>query len=232
SSRPRLLFASPDSRICRCSTRTCASAWEEPPSTVSLRRQQRVTTFALRPGSLRSSIGPARFGSSEYLAQAQALLDISAGLTDEQKMIAEYWADGPHSELPPGHWNLAAGEHQGDPEGAGGDGEVASLRLTYSASVSPNSKNRVFFPSSLSPNAARSSASGCRKCAQPLRWIGTTIPGSSSRQVSTACAASQVNRRLPSTGSFGKFTAPQWITATSMRLRASRSPPIASRSRG
>jgi len=85
---------------------------------------QRVTTFALRPGSLRSSIGPARFGSPEYLAQAQALLDISAGLTDEQKMIAEYWADGPHSELPPGHWNLAAGEHQGDPEGAGGDGEV------------------------------------------------------------------------------------------------------------
>ena len=23
-------------------------------------------------------------------------------------MIAEYWADGPHSELPPGHWNLFA----------------------------------------------------------------------------------------------------------------------------
>jgi len=27
-----------------------------------------------------------------------------AGLTDEQKVIAEYWADGPGSELPPGHW--------------------------------------------------------------------------------------------------------------------------------
>src|SRR5438132_1099654 len=65
-----------------------------------------VTTFALNPGSLRSSTGPARYGSAEYLAQAQALLDISAGLTDEQKMIAEYWADGPRSELPPGHWNL------------------------------------------------------------------------------------------------------------------------------
>src|SRR6266542_6951022 len=23
-------------------------------------------------------------------------------------MIAEYWADGPHSELPPGHWSLFA----------------------------------------------------------------------------------------------------------------------------
>jgi hypothetical protein len=32
----------------------------------------------------------------------------SASLTDRKKMIAEYWADGPGSELPPGHWNLLA----------------------------------------------------------------------------------------------------------------------------
>ena len=68
----------------------------------------RVTTFGLSPGTLRSPTGPAKYGSAEYLDQAQALLDLSAGLTDEQKMIAEYWADGPHSELPPGHWNLFA----------------------------------------------------------------------------------------------------------------------------
>jgi hypothetical protein len=29
-------------------------------------------------------------------------------LTDEQKLIVEYWADGPDSELPPGHWGLFA----------------------------------------------------------------------------------------------------------------------------
>ncbi len=80
---------------------------------------QHVAAFALSPGSLRSSTGPARYGSPEYLAQARALLDLSAGLTDEQKMIAEYWADGPHSELPPGHWNLFAQfvsrrDHHGD----------------------------------------------------------------------------------------------------------------------
>jgi len=80
---------------------------------------QRVTTFAVTPGALRSSTGPARFGSAEFLAQAQALLDMSASLTDEQKMIAEYWADGPRSELPPGHWNLfaqfiARRDHHGD----------------------------------------------------------------------------------------------------------------------
>jgi len=69
---------------------------------------QQVATFALSPGSLRSADGPARYGSADYRAQAQALLDLSAGLTDEHKMIAEYWADGPHSELPPGHWNLFA----------------------------------------------------------------------------------------------------------------------------
>jgi hypothetical protein len=68
----------------------------------------RVTTFAITPGSLRSTNGPARLESPDYVAQAQALLDLSAGLTDEHKMIAEYWADGPRSELPPGHWNLFA----------------------------------------------------------------------------------------------------------------------------
>ena len=69
---------------------------------------QHVTTFAVRPGSLRSTAGPARFGSPEYVAQARELVEISAALTDEHKMIAEYWADGPGSELPPGHWNLFA----------------------------------------------------------------------------------------------------------------------------
>jgi len=70
---------------------------------------QHVTPFALTSnGMLRSSTGPARHGSAQYLAQAAQLLSLSAALTDEQKMIAEYWADGPRSELPPGHWNLFA----------------------------------------------------------------------------------------------------------------------------
>src|SRR5206468_1740293 len=70
---------------------------------------QRVTPFAMASSSqLRSQTGPARYGSSEFVTQARELIDVSANLTDEQKMIAEYWADGPHSELPPGHWNLFA----------------------------------------------------------------------------------------------------------------------------
>jgi hypothetical protein len=70
---------------------------------------QHVSAFALSPNSrLRSPTGPARFGSAGYLAQARGLLELSAGLTDERKMIAEYWADGPHTEEPPGHWNRFA----------------------------------------------------------------------------------------------------------------------------
>ena len=70
---------------------------------------QRVTPFAMTSSDeLRSPTGPARFGTTAYRQQCQELIDFSAALTDQQKMIAEYWADGPHSELPPGHWNLFA----------------------------------------------------------------------------------------------------------------------------
>jgi hypothetical protein len=70
---------------------------------------QHVIPFALASsGQQRSPTGPARFGSAEYVGQAEAVLEMSAALTDEQKMIALYWADGPKSELPPGHWDLFA----------------------------------------------------------------------------------------------------------------------------
>jgi hypothetical protein len=46
--------------------------------------------------------------AAQYLKQAKQILDYSANLTDRQKVIAEYWADGPSSELPPGHWCLFA----------------------------------------------------------------------------------------------------------------------------
>jgi hypothetical protein len=67
----------------------------------------RVIPFALTaPDQFGPLFGPARFGSSEYVQQTLQILDYSANLTDEQKVIAEFWADGPSSELPPGHWCL------------------------------------------------------------------------------------------------------------------------------
>ncbi|MCC7375421.1 MAG: vanadium-dependent haloperoxidase [Verrucomicrobiales bacterium] len=40
--------------------------------------------------------------------QVDELVAISEHLSDEQKVIAEYWADGPHHWTPPGHWNRLA----------------------------------------------------------------------------------------------------------------------------
>jgi hypothetical protein len=67
----------------------------------------RVTPFALTSGSqFRPTIALPQAGTPEYTAQAQQLIDYSANLTDTQKLITEYFADGPNSELPPGHWYL------------------------------------------------------------------------------------------------------------------------------
>lgn len=71
----------------------------------------RVVPFALTSAAQFRPLtaqGPALFGTSEFLEQAEELVTLSAHLTDERKMIAEYWADGPNSELPPGHWDLFA----------------------------------------------------------------------------------------------------------------------------
>jgi hypothetical protein len=46
--------------------------------------------------------------AAQYLKQAKQILDYSANLTDREKVIAEYWADGPSTESPPGHWTLFA----------------------------------------------------------------------------------------------------------------------------
>ena len=67
-----------------------------------------VLPFALTKGDeFRSSskfAGPAPYGSKEYEEQARELVDLSASLGDREKMIAEYWSDGPGTDQPPGHW--------------------------------------------------------------------------------------------------------------------------------
>jgi len=67
----------------------------------------RVVPFALTSGSqFRPPEVPNLYPFGGYRVQAEQILHYSARLTDTQKAIAEYWADGPHSELPPGHWML------------------------------------------------------------------------------------------------------------------------------
>ena len=68
-----------------------------------------VTPFALSSGAqFRPASVPNLYPSAGYTDQALEVIGFSAGLTDTQKSIVEYWADGPSSELPPGHWALFA----------------------------------------------------------------------------------------------------------------------------
>jgi hypothetical protein len=67
-----------------------------------------VVPFGLASASQFRPPPPAPYRSGEYQRQVQEVIQLSAKLGDREKMIAEYWSDGPLSELPPGHWNLFA----------------------------------------------------------------------------------------------------------------------------
>jgi LysM repeat protein len=82
-----------------------------------------VMPFALLSGDQFRPSAPPQYGSADpyvdglgremtndeaFRLQVGEIAGISAGLTDRQKVIAEYWADGPRSETPPGHWNALA----------------------------------------------------------------------------------------------------------------------------
>ncbi|MBI3634583.1 MAG: vanadium-dependent haloperoxidase [Candidatus Rokubacteria bacterium] len=72
-----------------------------------------VTPFALFSAHQFDDIGlappPDIFkNAGHYHKNANEILKFSRELTADQKLIVEYWADGPASELPPGHWGLFA----------------------------------------------------------------------------------------------------------------------------
>lgn len=64
-----------------------------------------LPTFAADTGTLVAALPPpAKATEERYISQARHVMAIQANLTPRQKVIAEYWADGPKSVLPPGHW--------------------------------------------------------------------------------------------------------------------------------
>lgn len=66
-----------------------------------------VVPFALDDGPLITSTkGPILYPSPEFTLQAQEIISYSANLDDYGKAISQYWADGPSTEFPPGHWSL------------------------------------------------------------------------------------------------------------------------------
>jgi hypothetical protein len=93
-----------------------------PPGTTTCPAQQRfatphwrsVTPFALTSAAqFRPDHGPAVTvlkgkPSDAFRKEVDQQLKYSAGLTDTQKAVAEYWEDPPGSETPAGHWNVFA----------------------------------------------------------------------------------------------------------------------------
>lgn len=68
----------------------------------------RVTPFALTAAGQFEPDPPARFPSGLYRKEVNEAIRLSAALTDADKARAVYWADGPATETPPGHWTLFA----------------------------------------------------------------------------------------------------------------------------
>ena len=70
----------------------------------------KVKPFALLSADQFRPPPPEPVYSQAFVDQARHVMEIQARLTSEQKVIAEYWADGPKSWLPPGHWCEIAGQ--------------------------------------------------------------------------------------------------------------------------
>ncbi len=68
----------------------------------------RVEPFALRSGSQFRPPRPPAFAGRAHRAEVDELVGLSARLDDRAKAVAEYWSDGPGSELAPGHWDRFA----------------------------------------------------------------------------------------------------------------------------
>jgi hypothetical protein len=92
----------------------------------------KVVPFALTSGDqFRSPAGPAKSGTDQYKKQAQDLLDLSANLTEKQKVMVNYWAEEP----PPRLWNQFA-QFVSHRDGHGPDlkGTEADVKLFFALS--------------------------------------------------------------------------------------------------
>jgi hypothetical protein len=92
----------------------------------------KVVPFALESSAqFRSPTGPAKPGTDQYKKQAQDLLDLSANLTEKQKVMVKYWAE----EAPPRLWNqFAQSVSRRDGHGRDLKGTEADVKLFFAQS--------------------------------------------------------------------------------------------------
>ena len=108
-----------------------------------------VTPFALSSGSQFRPGGPIMSTSDPaYKSQVDTILSYSANLTDTAKTIADYWANGPHSETPPGHWMLFSQF-------------VAAQSVSKKKKIDPSGNVKLFFALS---NALLDAGIACWDC--------------------------------------------------------------------
>jgi hypothetical protein len=67
-----------------------------------------VQGFALESGDQFRPGPQPRHGGDLFDSRCVELIHLTANLSDREKMIAEYWEDGPGTVTPPGHWNRIA----------------------------------------------------------------------------------------------------------------------------
>jgi hypothetical protein len=63
-----------------------------------------VTPFAMSSSSQLRAPVPPEYGSAAYIAEMNEVIQLTIDLTSAQRTLVEYWADGPRSVQPPGHW--------------------------------------------------------------------------------------------------------------------------------
>jgi hypothetical protein len=85
--------------------------WAPPPGSVSPPVQPLAgtwRTWAISSGDAFRPPPPPAYGSPEYLAEAEELVEMRRNLTEEQERIAKFWEGGEGTSLPPGNWNRVA----------------------------------------------------------------------------------------------------------------------------
>jgi hypothetical protein len=131
-----------------------------------------VTPFALSSGSVFRPGGPIMSTTDPgYAAQVNTILSYSANLTDTAKTIADYWANGPHSETPPGHWMLFS--------------QFASAQsVSHRNNNDPNADVQLFFALS---NALLDAGVACWDCKRAFDYVRPITA------VHNECAGQQVS---------------------------------------
>ncbi len=100
--------------------------WEQPPGIITPPVQPLAGTWkpwVLSKGDQFRAPAPAPYGSPQFMTELNEVKTVKANLTDAQKSIAQFWAGGAGTALPPGLWNQIAfvyieGTHQDVPRAA------------------------------------------------------------------------------------------------------------------